>query len=136
MDTKTIDTSHLLDASLPWLHSQSVTWMRDTDFWKEEATYFYNLLRRKELRPVFPGHEIAVLEKEIVHIMADELEPLKMMLTAHERSLKSYFIHATSSQEAQYRNKHRDLMFRRQDVENRMREFKQKLFGFIQAEGL
>lgn len=134
MKTTTTSADHLLDTSLEGLHSQTLGWMKTVDFWKEEGKFFYNLLRKKELRPVFPDHEIAILEKEIIRITADELDPFKLSLAAHERLLKSYFTHPTGSQEKEYRVTHRDLLYRVTVIEDKIRLFKQRVFSFIKSD--
>lgn len=133
MNTKTTASDHLLDASLEWLHSQTLVWMKDVDFWKEEGKFFYNLLRKKEVRPVFPEREIAVLEKEIVRIMADDLEPLKSTLLAHERLLKSCLKKGIATDEKQYRDAHHEIVHTVNLTDSKIRDFKQRIFKFLKS---
>ncbi len=134
MKTTITSADHLLDTSLEKLHSQTLNWIKAIDFWREEGNFFYNLLRKKELRPVFPEHEIAILEKEIVRITADELDPFKLALAAHERLLKSYLTHPAGSQESEYRLTHRDHLSRFEGIEDKIRLFKQRVFRFIKSD--
>jgi len=41
--------AYLLDAGLGVLHEQSIEWLSEIDFWRDEAVFFYSLIVKKPL---------------------------------------------------------------------------------------
>lgn len=131
MKTIVTETDHLLEANLDWLHSQTVEWLREVDFWKDEAVFFYTLLRRNDLRTSFPAPELAALENELICISGQDITALKIALRQHEQLLKSILMQTPGDLEIEYRHKHREIMIAVAALENRIREYKKAVFKFV-----
>lgn len=131
MKTPVTETDHLLEANLEWLHSQTVEWLREVDFWKDEATFFYNLLRRKEVTNAFPARELAELETELICIAGQDITALKTKLQQHEEQLKSLLTQPHGDQELEYRQRHREIMVDVVTLENRIRDYKKSVFHYV-----
>lgn len=131
MRTLVIETDHLLEANLEWLHSETLEWMRETDFWKDEAVFFYNLLRRKDVNRAFPARELADLETELLCISGQDLTDLKLSLRQHEELLKLLLLRAPGELEIEYRQRHREIMVDMASLEKRIREYKKQVFNYV-----
>lgn len=125
------ESNHLLEANLDWLHSQTVEWLREVDFWKDEAVFFYNLLRRSDVRSTFPARELAELENELIRITGQDITALKIALRQHEELLKALIMQTPGELESKYRQKHRDIMFDVTALENRIRNYKKQVFNYV-----
>lgn len=131
MKTPMTETGHLLEANLEWLHSQTVEWLREIDFWKDEATFFYNLLRRKDVNNVFPVRELAELETELICIAGQDIAALKTKLRQHEELLKILLAQPDGELEIKYRQRHREIMVDAITLENRIRNYKKAVFNYV-----
>lgn len=121
---------YLLDASLEDLHAQSQAWMKEIDFWNDEIAFFYKLLRKKEVKDVFPARELAEIEKTLIRINSDDMLRLRDEVLNHERLL-STLIRSTSLDEEQvYREAHRRLYRDMYKLSELIRSFKKSVFSF------
>lgn len=121
---------YLLDASLEDLHAQSQEWMKEIDFWNDEIAFFYKLLRKKEVKDVFPARELAEIEKTLIRINSDDMLRLRDEVLNHERLL-STLIRSTSLDEEQvYREAHRRLYRDMYKLSELIRSFKKSVFSF------
>ena len=130
MKTLVTETDHLLEANLDWLHSQTMEWIREVDFWKDEAVFFYHLLRRKDVSRTFPARELADLENELIRISGQDITSLIVELRQHEQLLKS-LMETPGDRENEYRQKHREIMFHVASLETRIREYKKQVFNYV-----
>jgi hypothetical protein len=125
------NTDHLLDGSLEWLHTQTIEWMKEIEFWREEMTFFYNLLHKTELKAAFPTQELSELEKELVKISGEDLDKLKSLLQQHERALKKILEHVSREGELDYRHDHTTILYIVSNFQQRIRTFKKTIFDFV-----
>jgi hypothetical protein len=131
MKTFVSETGHLLESSLDWMHTQTVEWLQEADFWKDETVFFYNLLRKTELRGTFPAEHLAALENELICITGQEITALKIALRQHEELLKSLLTKNSTDREGEYRHKHREIMVDVVSLENRIRDYKKSVFNYV-----
>lgn len=131
METAAIKNDHLLEGSLEWLHTQTIEWMKEIEFWREEMTFFYNLLHKTELKAAFPTHELSELEKELVKISGEDLDKLKSLLQQHERALKKILEHVSREGELDYRHDHTTILYIVNNFQQHIRTFKKTIFDFV-----
>lgn len=126
----TAKADHLLEGSLEWLHTQTVEWMKEIEFWREEMSFFYSLLHRKEVKNAFPTQQLSELEKEIVKISGEDLDKLKSLLQQHERALIKVLEQESREGELDYRHDHTTILYIVNNFQQRIRTFKKSVFDF------
>jgi hypothetical protein len=124
-------TEYLLDASLESLHQESQEWIREIEFWNDELTFFYKLLRQKESKRSFPSVDLAAIEKELVRINAEKMEPVRNGVLSHERLLSSVAKSQSLNEERVYREAHRRLLMEVFGLYGTIREFKKRVFKLM-----
>src|ERR1035438_7363 len=71
-------SDYLLNGSIEILHRQSMEWLNEIDFWKDEIAFFYALTVKKTLNG-FPDNlksQENKIEKELIRISGGELDNL------------------------------------------------------------
>lgn len=131
MNTNALKSDHLLEGSLEWLHHQTTEWQMDVEFWREELTFFYQLLRKKELHGSFPGEQLANLEKELLHLSGDSLPELEISLRKHEQALRKLVQEVSSTDVVNYRHDHKTILFSIRQFQKKIRDFKRTVFAFV-----
>ncbi len=131
METTTPTTDHLLEGTLEWLHKQTIEWISDVQFWREELKFFYHVLRKSELRMSYPMQQVAEMEKELVSISSKDLNELETSLQMHERKLKLILESVSSMNELQYRQDHKNILFTVQSFVEKVRMFKKSVFDLV-----
>ena len=89
-------TDYLLEASLESLHAESMEWLNEIDFWSDEMTFFYRLLRKNQSNKAFPTAELAAVEMELVSLTSDKVNKLRNEIQNHERSLSAVMKNTSS----------------------------------------
>jgi hypothetical protein len=121
---------YLLDASLDTLHAESQDWLKDMEFWADEMTFFYKLLRKKETSEAFPANDLAAMEKAVIKINSDELGNVRSDVLSHERLLSSVMKSTSMAEEQVYREAHRRLHSEMHNLNALIRSFKKEVFDF------
>ncbi|HEY0742728.1 MAG TPA: hypothetical protein VGD40_14765 [Chryseosolibacter sp.] len=124
-------TEYLLEAPLESLHAESLEWLNELSFWRDEMTFFYHMLRHKQFGKSFPNEELANIEKELVRLNGEELDKVETSVTSHERLLGSVYKTASMAEEQVYREAHKRALGEILALHNAIRKFKKKLFSFI-----
>lgn len=124
-------TEYLLDATLESLHDESVSWLKELDFWGDEMSFFYKLLQNKKVSGSFPSSEMAEIEKELIRLNGDMLDKVKAGVSSHERMLASVVRSTSLSDEQSYREKHKQLLDEMNMLQAEIRKFKKAVFAFI-----
>ena len=128
MEKTAINANHLLEGSLEWLHHQTTEWISDIQFWSEEFTFLYHVLRKSELRLNYPMQQVAELEKELIKISNKDLNELETALGRHERKLRVIIEAPSKINELVYRYDHKVILFSLKDVAEKVRRFKKSVF--------
>jgi hypothetical protein len=131
MEMTTVNSDHLLEGSLDWLHQQTTEWCSEVEFWREELVFFYRLLRKRELKANLPSQRLADLEKELVKISSEDLQELRTLLRKHDAKLRKLTEQISKNSELEYRHNHKAILFNIQHFEIKMRNFKKSVFGFV-----
>lgn len=131
MKTNALKSDHLLEGSLEWLHRQTVEWKGDAEFWREELTFFYRLLAKKELHESFPTQQRAALEKQLLQLSGEALPELEAALGKHEQMLRKLTQEVSANDERDYRHDHKAILFSLQQFQVNIRDFKRSVFAFV-----
>jgi hypothetical protein len=120
---------YLLDASLEILHEESREWLNEIAFWRDEATFLFNLIRKKtnELVQVKAGTVSEKIENELSRISAVELDKLHETVIAHERYLSKMIKDKMNDQET-YRYKHHELASEFREFDKHFKVVKKEIF--------
>ncbi len=125
-------SEYLLDASIESLHAESKEWLRDIEFWKDEMTFFYNILNKKEVKTAFPTNELAALEKKLISIDSDKIATLRKQVQSHEQTLMRFVKTLLQDEEETYRETHRVLLNEIYTIASLIKDFKKEVFSFVQ----
>lgn len=119
----------LLEAPLEVLHSQSLEWLEEIEFWKDEAAFFYTLIieKTKQNPSVFKTKESKDMEKHLIYVSAEKIEDLKMEVVSHERFL-SRIMDDPKLDEQLYRARHKAIATKILAFEREFKEMKRKVF--------
>jgi hypothetical protein len=123
---------YLLDASLESLHAESLEWLKEIDFWRDEMAFFYKILHRKETRNSFPTQEVAAIEKDLIGINGEKLDRIRHDVQHHEQSLSVLLKGNSIQDEEKYRRTHREILLDISSLNLIIRNFKRELFSFVQ----
>ena|SRR3972149_8398295 len=126
--------TYMLEAPLEILHQESLEWLEEIEFWKDEVAFFCTLILRKTKKTtsLLQAKEAKSIENHLVYISAEKLDDLKMEVQAHEHFL-SKMMEDVKQDEKMYRSKHRDLSKKFQDFENGIKVLKMKIFQLIET---
>lgn len=123
---------YLLDPGLESLHKQSVGWISDIAFWRDEAAFLYALEVKKTLKdvPVDAKNKLEKIENELVKIAGGELDKLYDEVTAHENFLNT-LLESKREDEQSYRDKHLKIAEKIDIFNLRFRMLKAEIFDLV-----
>lgn len=122
-------TGFLLEAPLEILHEESMEWLEEIEFWKDEVAFFYKLMITKgERKP--PTKSLLSIQNQIIYFSSEKLDDLKLEIQTHERFL-SRMMKAIRQDEGAYRSKHRILSKNVSEFEKQFKEMKKKVFLLV-----
>jgi hypothetical protein len=124
------NSKYLLEASIDSLHAESLEWLKEIDFWKEEMTFFYKLLHTKNTFAGFPSEELASIDKELIRINSDKLDKIKKEVQDHEQMLTSILKTPTLIGKEKYSERHYNLHLEIFSVSELIRDIKRIVFSF------
>lgn len=124
----------LLEAPLEILHEESMEWLEEIEFWKDEVAFFYKLMITKgERKP--PTKNLLSIQNQIIYFSSEKLDDLKIEIQTHERFL-ARMLKAVRQDESAYRARHETLSKKISDTEKKFREMKRKIFLFVKKKSL
>lgn len=124
------NSKYLLEASIDSLHAESLGWLREIDFWKDEMTFFYKLLHTKNALPGFPTEELASIDKELIRINSDKLDKMKKEVQDHEQLLAAIIKTPTLMEKEKYSEVHHNLHLEIFAVSDLIKDLKRTVFSF------
>ena len=121
-------STFLLEAPLEVLHSESLEWLEEVEFWKDESAFFYALIigKTKE-NPVFETTEAKDIESHLVYLFAEKLDDFKMEVKGHEKFLAK-LLESAKMNEQLYRTRHQTISEKMHNFEKEFKEMKKKIF--------
>jgi hypothetical protein len=127
--------NYLIEAPLEVLHEQSMEWLEEIEFWKDEIAFFYKLLglEAKTNPASLKSENAKIVETQIIHISAQELDELKTETESHEKFL-SRIMDDPKLNDQLYKNRHRIIFEKYTSLERRIKELKQKLFQLVKTD--
>jgi len=124
------NSKYLLEASIETLHAQSLEWLNQIDFWKDEMTFFYKLMHTKKAFAGFPTEELASIDSELIRINSDKLDKLRKEVQNHEQLLAAIIKLPTVTDKERYSETHRNLLMEIFAVSELIKDFKRTVFSF------
>jgi len=120
---------YLLEGGLDVLHSQSIEWLSEVAFWRDEASFFHELVAEKTRKPMSSKAKDSFqkIESELVKLKTSELDELEDAVEAHEVYLDKLMQDEYKDQEP-YREKHRALTFKFHIIESQIQKMKKEVF--------
>lgn len=124
--------SHLLYAGLETLHEESMEWISDIAFWRDEIAFLYTLEIEKTLKsvPVSAKKKIGQVEEELVKMASDEIDGLYEEVTAHEKFLNKLLENKREDEET-YRTRHAIIAEKVDTFNVRLRLLKKEIFDIV-----
>ena len=122
----------LLEAPLEILHSQSIEWLEEIEFWKDESAFFCKLIaqRSKKATPLLNTKQAREVERDLIYICAEKLDDLLLEVRSHEKFLFR-IMNEDRIDKQLYRSRHRTLAGKISDFEKEFRGMKKKIFQFV-----
>ena len=122
-------STFLLEAPLEVLHSESLEWLEEVEFWKDEAAFFYTLIieKTKENPSLSTTKEFKDVEKHLIYVSAEKIDDLRMEIQGHERFLTN-LIDNPKLNDQLYRSRHKIITEKIHAFEKEFREMKKKIF--------
>lgn len=124
---------YLLEAGLEILHEQSIDWMNEIAFWRDETAFLYSLLVTKTLKsdPADTNDQLKKTENQLIDITGDELNELEKKVKEHEKIL-SYLVQCQDNEQGNYRETHQNLMQLMDSFHARIKELKKDIFKIVE----
>lgn len=119
----------LLEAPLEILHEESLEWLEEIEFWKDETAFFYTLMIKKSDKQP-PTKSLLGIQNHIIYLSAEKIDDLKLEIQTHEKFLAGILKSKRQDEEA-YRIKHKAIAKKIRDFENEMKEMKKKVFALV-----
>lgn len=120
-----------LAAPIEILHRESAEWLKEIEFWKDEAAFFYTLLLKKgDKKPKTKA--ILNIENHLIYISSEKLDDLKLEIQTHERFLAG-ILESVRPDNEKYRTKHLSLSKKMYDFENEFKALKRQIFSFVKG---
>ena len=121
----------LLEAPIEILHEESLEWLEEIEFWKDEITFFFRLMLTKNTQK--PKTKMALdIESQLIYLSSEKLDDLKLSVQSHERFLSEMIKTVKWLDESVYRSKHRNLSKKFQLFEIEMKKLKTKIFQLVE----
>ena len=79
-------TYFLLEAPLEILHEESMEWLEEIEFWKDETAFFYTLMIKKSDKQP-PTKSLLTIRNHIMYLSSEKIDDLKLEIQTHERYL-------------------------------------------------
>lgn len=128
----TATTAYLLDSGIETLHSQSMEWLEDIAFWRDEAAFLYALEVSKTGKavPVKAKGKLEKIDNTLLKMSAGELDSLYDKVEAHEKFLDR-LISSKREDEESYREKHKQIGEEIIKFGQRFRALKRDIFELV-----
>jgi hypothetical protein len=125
---------YMLNVSIQALHRESLEWLQELDFMKDEAAFFYGLIIQKLETSSGSHHaeEMKSIEDGLFSICTTKLIILQDSVNAHELYLSKMITHKTQN-DAKYRSQHGTLLKEMHDLERELRELKKSILVLIKT---
>jgi len=124
------NTKYLLEASTDSLQAESLEWLKEIDFWKDEMTFFYKLVHTRKAFTAFPTEELAFLDKELIRINSDKLDKLRKEVQDHEQLLATIIKTPTLMEKEKYSEAHHNILMELFAVSELIKDLKRTVFSF------
>jgi len=121
---------YLLEGGLEVLHSQSIEWLSEIEFWRDETAFLYAYILKKGTHSI-PSRAKDIMhkiEKELIRLRGEELNELQEIVEKHEVYLGK-IIEFSDEDEESYRDKHRTLTFKFHQLESRIKSLKKEVYN-------
>ncbi|MCX2763910.1 hypothetical protein [Aquimarina muelleri] len=122
-------TQLLLGAGLDVLHFESEEWLDTIAFWKDEVTFFDNLLKKKETSEK-KNLEYEKMLKDLDKIYTDLFDDLEYSIVKHEQLLSRIQQGEKGLADADYREKHYHIFLRMDTFTSDFKTFKRIVFDY------
>lgn len=119
----------LLNAGLDVLHFESQEWLETLAFWKDETTFFDNLLKKKVAKEANMKDYVSML-KDLDKIHKDLFNDFEEVIMAHERMLSKIQQGKQGISDSEYREKHYHINLRMDTFTKDFKTFKRIVFDY------
>ena len=127
--------AYMLETPVEVLHRESLEWLEEIEFMKDEAAFFYGLIIRRLKTPYDPlnAEELKSIETHLIFISTNMLAMLHDAVVKHERYL-SKMTESVKQDEQSYRSRHNGLAKKISGFEKEFKELKRKIFSVVERE--
>ncbi|HLG33597.1 MAG TPA: hypothetical protein VI757_01850 [Bacteroidia bacterium] len=132
---ESLKESYLLEVPVDVLHRESMEWLGEIEFMKDEAAFFYGLIIRRLKTPydTINAEELKSIENHLIFFSTNMLAMLHDSIAKHEMFL-SKMIESVKQDEKSYRSRHIILANKFTAFEKEFKELKRKIFSVVERE--
>jgi hypothetical protein len=129
---KSASSDYLLELGLESLHEQSMEWISDIAFWRDEVAFLYALEVKKTLKevPIHAKNKLVHIESELLKLSSGDIDNLYDEVIAHERFLNK-LLESRKEDEASYREKHIQIGKKIIEFDLRFKTLKREIFEIV-----
>jgi hypothetical protein len=127
---KSAKNTLLLEAPLTVLHQQSVEWIEELEFWKDECAFLYTLIRNSHNSPLLKTRPARVIERQLIAISNQRIGDMISEINAHE-GLLGRVVEGKTKDEDILRRRHRAIGSSMTKLEMDFRKVKRQIFGLV-----
>jgi nitroreductase len=129
MDPSKIPTAeHTLEEAIESLHQQSVKWLNQVSFWKEESRFFNDFISNMLSPSVNIKDMMVITEKQI---KPEEFDLLHKDISVHEKVLEFIILTNKNKDDHDYRASHKQLSTRFNSMEEKINALKKSIFELV-----
>ncbi|HXB11482.1 MAG TPA: hypothetical protein VNZ45_05815 [Bacteroidia bacterium] len=123
------NSEHLLSPSLESLHRETVEWLEDVAFWRDEVAFLYSLELKDTLKSVPVGEKTTIrkIENDLVKLTGGNLDLVENEVELHELSLEGILTNKSTNEEG-YRETHNSLAAKTSRIEKHIKALKKEIF--------
>ena len=122
-------TEYMLEARLDVLHYDSRKWISELEFMKNELQFFIKLLNSKVFEDA-KEQQRQHIYNNMNNLSSAIVAELEQEVKSHERKLAE-LLSAKSSNDAAFREQHKELHKKMNQVDNDVKTLKMLVFGFV-----
>ncbi|MGZ3862128.1 MAG: hypothetical protein ACXVPN_11430 [Bacteroidia bacterium] len=131
-------TIYLLEADMEVLHDESLEWLNEIQFWRDEIAFFYALMLKKAGKDSLFARkdEIGRIQEDLLSLSGKEFSDLETAINEHEKYLAALWEGDSSSNDRSFREKHKAILIKMQTFKSSLRKLKDEIFLLVKKESL
>lgn len=120
----------LIEAPLSVIHQDSLAWLEDIYFLKDECAFLVTLIRNTRNAPLLKTKPAKAIEKQLVGYAVRRFDDLIAEVQEHEKFLDD-ILEGKNNDEQLLRRRHKVIAGKVAKLETEFRKLKRQIFGLV-----